>query len=75
VPRLPSAVGRVLAWVTTPLEAGLDPAMPGDLAVLWLILGEVLFLLLTMPILGPRQEYDTMSDEMMGSRRRSLRLR
>jgi predicted PurR-regulated permease PerM len=50
-PLIPFLIGLALAYVTAPLVEGLDRVLPRWLAVLLVIVGELLFLLLTVAIL------------------------
>ena len=50
-PLLPFLIGLALAYITAPLVEGLDRVLPRWLAVVLVIVGELLFLLLTVAIL------------------------
>ncbi len=51
LPLIPFLIGLVLAYITAPLVEGLDRVMPRGLAVLLVMVGEFLFLLLTVAVL------------------------
>jgi predicted PurR-regulated permease PerM len=50
-PLVPFLIGLALAYITAPLVEGLDRVLPRGLAVLLVMIGEVLFLLLTVAVL------------------------
>jgi predicted PurR-regulated permease PerM len=50
-PLAPFLIGLALAYITAPLVEGLDRVLPRGLAVLLIMIGEVLFLLLTVAVL------------------------
>jgi predicted PurR-regulated permease PerM len=50
-PLAPFLIGLALAYITAPLVEGLDRGLPRGLAVLLVMIGEILFLLLTVAIL------------------------
>jgi predicted PurR-regulated permease PerM len=50
-PLVPFLIGLALAYITAPLVEGLDRVLPRGLAVLLVMIGEVLFLLLTVVVL------------------------
>lgn len=50
-PLAPFLIGLALAYITAPLVEGLDRVLPRGLAVLLVMIGEVLFLLLTVAVL------------------------